>query len=238
MLCYFQRISSTQDELLQLLDIHPDLPDGIGLVADWQSHGHGRGNKMWQAHRGQNALFSFVHRPGIAAGDAYLLNQAAAAAVALSLRDENIDAVIKWPNDILTGGHKMAGVLVNTRLEREKLRLAVVGIGLNVNQTDFPDGLKATSVKLISGRESRPLDWPHRIIERYFELWKQGAAHIRRTYFELWKFAGTKRRIGTHDGRDFSGWQAADIRNGKIHIFMDENKPPVLISLENLKYID
>ncbi len=238
MLCYFQRISSTQDELLKLLESHHTLPDGNGLAAAVQTHGHGRGNKIWHAREGQNALFSFVHRPAVTTNDAYLLNQAAAAAVALSLQAQNIPVAIKWPNDLLADGRKIAGVLVNTRIEQNNVRLAVVGIGLNVNQTDFPTGLNATSIKALTGHQTDPLDWPHRIIRHYFALWAQGPVAIRQTYFDFWSFKGPKNRIITRNGHQYSGWVLADIRNGKIHIFRQRNTKPFIVPLEEIKHID
>ena len=238
MLCYFQRISSTQDELLKLLDTLPFLSDGNGLAAAVQTHGHGRGNKIWHARAGQNALFSFVHRPAVATNDAYLLNQAAAAAVALSLQTQNIPVAIKWPNDLLADGRKIAGVLVNTRIEQNAVRLAVVGVGLNVNQTDFPAGLNATSVRTLTGRQTEPLDWPHRIIRHYFALWTQGPETIRQTYFDFWSFKGPKKRIVTRNSHQYSGWASADIRNGKIHIFMERNTKAVIVPLDEIKHID
>ncbi|MFB6247162.1 MAG: biotin--[acetyl-CoA-carboxylase] ligase [Salinibacter sp.] len=132
-------------------------PEGSVLVAEYQSAGRGRHGRTWTAKRGQNLMFSVVLRPALAADRLGLVTVAASVAVA-----EAIDAFVsphraalKWPNDVLLEGRKTCGMLLESSLSgRQEAEVVVLGVGLNVNQTTFPDALAdtATSLRLAAGR--------------------------------------------------------------------------------------
>lgn len=132
-------------------------PEGGLVLAEQQTAGRGRLGRTWLAEPGQNLTFSLVLRPRLAADRLGLLTLAAGLAVAEAL--EAIAAprpvAIKWPNDVLIDGRKGCGILTESVFDGSpRPSYAVVGIGLNVNQTAFPPELKnqATSLALAVGR--------------------------------------------------------------------------------------
>lgn len=145
-------IASSNDELLWQGEI--GAPSGTLLFAESQTAGRGRFRRPWSSAPGLGLWFSLLLRMEI--NDASIPSLSAFAAVALvrALRKLGVtDAGIKEPNDVLIGGCKVAGILVETRVGNDPF--AVVGIGLNVNHApeDFPEELRgrATSLGMITG---------------------------------------------------------------------------------------
>jgi len=131
--------------------------EGSVVVTEYQSAGRGRHGRTWDAQKGQNLMFSVVLRPTLEADRLGLITVAASVAVA-----EAIDAFVsphratlKWPNDVLLEGRKTCGMLLESSLSgQQAAEVVVLGVGLNVNQTAFPDALAdtATSLRLTTGR--------------------------------------------------------------------------------------
>ncbi|HEX2053029.1 MAG TPA: biotin--[acetyl-CoA-carboxylase] ligase [Actinomycetota bacterium] len=122
---------------------------GSLLVADYQTEGRGRLERRWEAPAGSSLLASIVLRPDWPPEQWALLNLAAAVALCECLDDLEVRAEVKWPNDVLLGGRKVCGILAES-----SDAAAVLGIGVNVRQRSFPDGLRhpATSLELATGR--------------------------------------------------------------------------------------
>ena len=143
-LVHFKEIDSTNNYLknsYQLLD------DFTFAVADYQSHGKGRNDRIWQSNIGENLMFSFLIKNKELINKAESFSILTAVEVASLIEKYDIDNVsIKWPNDILIGDKKVCGIL----LEGQVPDYLVVGVGLNVNQKEFPDDLRrpATSLSL------------------------------------------------------------------------------------------
>ncbi len=132
-------------------------PHGAVVVADFQSRGRGRHGRSWSARPGLNLTFSVVLRPDLPAERIGLLTIAACAAVAGGI-DRFVDplySAIKWPNDVYLNGKKASGMLMEASWNAQGKNPAVVlGVGVNVNQVEFPPDLedRATSLALESGR--------------------------------------------------------------------------------------
>lgn len=127
-----------------------------------QTAGIGQRGNHWHAAPGQNLTFSLVLHPTfLPANQQFRLTQALSLALVDFLSTINIQqsTFIKWPNDIYIDGHKICGTLVSTRLSTlhsplSTLHSAVCGIGLNVNECDFPDWVPhPTSLSLLTGRQ-------------------------------------------------------------------------------------
>ena len=136
-------------------------PEGTVVVADSQSRGRGRFQRFWDSPPGVNLYFSTILRPDVGAVRLPELPLLTAAALhqALTKLVPSMKAVIKWPNDILVGERKLAGILCESKVARSGAASVVVGIGLNVNGREFDPSLEgaATSLLLKSGRRwSRP----------------------------------------------------------------------------------
>lgn len=130
-------------------------PEGLAVLADCQDAGRGRRGAAWLARPGEAVLLSVLLRP--AAPPASWPRLALAAGLAVCDAIEAclpVAPMVKWPNDVLIDGHKLAGILVESETPRPgHPGAAVVGIGMNVHTTRFPDGLRlpATSLRLAAG---------------------------------------------------------------------------------------
>ena len=158
---HFVEISSTSTALLQDA---ARLPDGTVYVADEQTAGRGRGGHSWHSAPGNGLYMSALVRLPLRLRDALLLSLAsglAAAAAVEQVAGLRID--LRWPNDLMLRGpdgqlRKCGGILVETAVEpgeMARLRYAVIGIGINVNQSAMPPELaaQATSLRLAGGRQ-------------------------------------------------------------------------------------
>ena len=141
-----------------VLDSDDPAPHGALVTADFQTSGRGRRGRTWDAAPGQNLLLSAVARPQTALADAWQLGFLAGVAVADVLAAHSLAPRLKWPNDVLLDGNKVAGILVETVLMPNTANswAAIIGIGLNVNQSlfDRPERLlyPATSLRRVTGR--------------------------------------------------------------------------------------
>lgn len=127
--------------------------DRTVVVADTQTAGRGRRGRPWLDEPGTSLLASIVVRPRLSLGDLPTLSLATAVAVAEALETvAGVAARLKWPNDVLVGGRKIAGILLESRVAAEPV--VVVGIGLNLRQARFAAELEsvATSVRIETGR--------------------------------------------------------------------------------------
>lgn len=143
-----EAIGSTNDRALERLEA--DGAEGTAIVAELQTAGRGRRGREWVSPAGRNLTMSVAIRPRLAAADAGRLGMAVAlAARAACLPVTRID--LKWPNDLVApDGRKVGGLLVETRVDADRLSLAVIGIGMNVNwhTADMPDDIAASATSL------------------------------------------------------------------------------------------
>jgi len=151
----FEETNSTNDLVDRLA--RDGVAEGMVIFAEAQTRGRGRLGRAWVSPKGQGLWMSALLRPALPPQSATRLTIAAATALARAIRQQTgLAPEIKWPNDILLKGRKVAGILTELGAELEKIKYAVIGIGLNVNQAanDFPPELRrlATSLRLEKGR--------------------------------------------------------------------------------------
>ena len=152
---YHGRVGSTNDVILDMAE--QTAPHGTVCLADEQSAGRGRRGYGWFSPPGCGIWASVLLRPRLSAARTPPLTLCAAAAVALVLETAaGVSVEIKWPNDLLMGGRKVAGILAESRVVSGDEPVIVIGMGINVNHTrgQFPDELSAsaTSLRIESGR--------------------------------------------------------------------------------------
>lgn len=156
-----EQTSSTNDAMSRLASTTSGLPSiqqGLIVFAEHQTAGRGQRGNRWESIAGKGLWFSILLRPGIPLSDSGRLTIWAIEAISAVIRSElRLAPVIKLPNDVCLNGRKVAGVLVEMRAQKNAPHLAVVGIGINVNQCpdDFPDELreKAISLAMALGRQ-------------------------------------------------------------------------------------
>ena len=147
-------IDSTSD-YMHKMSAAEGLVHGTIVRADYQTKGRGQFDRSWESKQGENLMFSLFFEGDIVSEYPLSdLNWSVCLAIIDSLEYFKISNLkIKWPNDIMAGGKKLSGILIETKWSSAKLKQAVIGIGLNVNQKAFSSSLKATSLAEISGTE-------------------------------------------------------------------------------------
>ncbi len=158
-------------------------PDGTVIVAGKQTAGRGRLGRTWISPPKVGIYMSVILRPDITPAQAPGLSLVAALAVAEAIREyPQLTATIKWPNDVLISGRKVAGVLTELSAELDHVLFVIVGIGINANhqKQDFPDTLadKATSLRIACGdvvdRSAVVRNVLHHLEKRYLQFVKHG----------------------------------------------------------------
>ena len=153
---HFAEIASTNTHAMQ--QGAAGAPHGSVYLADAQTAGRGRGAHTWSSPPGSGLYVSVLLRPSLTPEDALWLSLAAGLAVLNAIRAATgLVADLRWPNDILFGSRKVAGILAEMHAESTRVRHVVVGIGINVHQAAFPEELArtATSLAIEGARTSR-----------------------------------------------------------------------------------
>jgi BirA family biotin operon repressor/biotin-[acetyl-CoA-carboxylase] ligase len=154
-----EQTSSTNDAIARVAsEGMPSVPDGLVVFAEYQTDGRGQRGNRWESTARKGLWFSILLRPEIQLNDSGRLTIWAIEAIASVIRTTfGLEPSIKLPNDIQLNGRKVSGVLVEMRAQDQAPHLAVVGIGINVNQCrdDFPADLqdRATSLAIALGQQ-------------------------------------------------------------------------------------
>ena len=151
---WYEEVGSTSDRAKELAEEGAE--HGEVVIAEAQTAGRGRRGRAWVSPPRRNLYFSVVLRPDLPPARAPELTLVASLAICDALRQAGVAAGIKWPNDVLASGRKIAGVLTELAAEPDRVHWVVVGAGVNVNarREDFPEELRgeATSVLLERGQ--------------------------------------------------------------------------------------
>ena len=129
-------------------------PEGTVVIAERQTNGRGRLGRNWSSQSGLGLWFSLILRPQVSVSDLGIVTILTAVSLSRAIREATgIQVQVKWPNDLLYQGSKLAGILAELNGELDRVNYLILGIGLNVNHetADFPEELreKATSLRLI-----------------------------------------------------------------------------------------
>ena len=145
-----KEVDSTNTFLKDAVSKSTPLLDGTVIMAEKQFGGRGQAENSWLTEPGKNLTISILLNPGFLSVDKqFELNKA----VSIALNDVLIKyipskALIKWPNDLYVCNKKIGGMLIENIVQGNKIKHAIIGIGLNVNQENFPENLKnVTSLK-------------------------------------------------------------------------------------------
>jgi BirA family biotin operon repressor/biotin-[acetyl-CoA-carboxylase] ligase len=139
------------------------------ILADYQTMGKGQGSNNWESESGKNLLFSIVTFPSkIKAKEQFYISKIAAISAREALSKYISPVKIKWPNDILVNKLKISGILIENTLKSDTINTSVIGIGINVNQSEFP--VPATSLAIELLQEHNRMDLLNAILV-IFENW-------------------------------------------------------------------
>lgn len=144
---------STNSFAREMFKDNPQLPVTV-IVANEQLQGRGQRGTTWKSQPGKNLTFSVIFpKPSISVSRQFLLSAVVSTALVEALKKYNIPKLkVKWPNDIMTANFKIGGILIENVVAEGNLLASIIGIGLNVNQTNFNGLSTAASLKLVTGQ--------------------------------------------------------------------------------------
>lgn len=184
---YIKQTHSTSSLLRE--QYSPALPHLYTIRTDYQTAGRGQAGNGWESEGGKNLLFSALLRyPEVKASEQWRLSMLVAVGIrevlAALLPDKNM-LRIKWPNDIYYGDKKLVGILIENSLQGAYLDHSIVGIGVNLNQTQWrSDVPNPISMKQITGADYKP----EQVMEAWIaaiERWeKESTAQVKQAYMQ------------------------------------------------------
>lgn len=195
-LIYFNRVTSTNNILSEMLSNSKPLAEGSVIMAEEQSHGRGQHGTFWEASPGKNITISILYKPEfLTIEKQFYLSMAISLGLCNFLEDVLETKVeIKWPNDIYVGDSKIAGILIENSLIGSNLKSSIIGIGLNVNQKFFnSDAPNPCSMKLLTSKEYNINELLPRLFEeieiQYLNLKANKLAYLKESYLsKLYRF--------------------------------------------------
>jgi len=181
---WFEQLSSTNKTAWQYIDKQ----SGFCIATGFQSSGRGQAGNSWTSEPNKNLLASYIFSLDIKPAECFAISMITSLAVVSLLKSYGCTAEIKWPNDIIVDNKKIAGILIENIVSGDKVEKSIIGIGLNLNQTEFAGLPNATSLKFILKKEfdiqtvARELQ--HCLITE-FENNKKPSQELKKSYFEL-----------------------------------------------------
>ena len=209
-------------------------PEGTLVLAETQTMGRGRKGRAWHSPQGSGIYASLILRPALPPGEAPMITLVTAVAVCEAiLKTTELTPTIKWPNDILINGKKIAGILTELTMEMDAVDFIIVGVGLNVNagKDAFSEGLAhiATSMVIETGaqfnRASLLREYLRQMECHYDEFMSTGFAPIVRRWKELSDIIGRqvavnmirKSHMGVVVDVDNQGMLILEDKDGRLH---------------------
>ena len=203
--------------------------EGTVVIAHFQGEGKGQRGNVWTSEPGKNLTFSLVLKPKqVSPNEAFVISKIVSLAICKYLEtvvDE--DVFIKWPNDIYVGQKKICGILIENQFKGKNFECAIVGIGLNVNQSNFQNLPRVTSLLLELKKELElrsVLDGLLKSIEIcYLQFQQDGATAIHEEYLSNLLFIGEMRRYKTFEG-EMIGKISNVLSNGQVEIETEDGQ--------------
>jgi BirA family biotin operon repressor/biotin-[acetyl-CoA-carboxylase] ligase len=205
-LYHFYTIDSTNSFALRLAEHEHKVAEGTVIIAESQTAGKGRLGRQWHSERETGLYLSVMLYPKAPPSLAPLLTLATTIAAHNAVeRATQLNVDIKWPNDLLIGAKKVCGILAEMQAEVDRIRMMIIGIGINVNQLALPIDIadRATSLRLASGRAQSRIeilvDFLEELETLYMTFERDGPRAIIQQWIRLSSF-GNGRKIEIDDG--------------------------------------
>ncbi|WP_347051821.1 biotin--[acetyl-CoA-carboxylase] ligase [Flavobacterium olei] len=220
-------IDSTND-FLKALSSAEELENFTVVTAEYQTKGKGQVGGVWTSEAGKNLTMSVLVRDFLHNNQqVFDLSVAVSLAVSEALKSLNIpDICIKWPNDILSYNKKLAGILIENTIKSDGRIVSVVGIGINVNQTDYNELPHASSLAVIKGRSFDKEDLAVLIVEKLkqkIQLWETSWEIFWSTYFDSLFKKGIPSPFRNKNDQDFMGIIQGVSKSGKLQVLLEDD---------------
>lgn len=168
---------STNSTLMHLAQTNPSLPQLYSVVAMYQTAGRGQRGSRWQVSPERSLTFSFLLRStGIKASEHFAISELVAYGVLKTLAsylgdEEKALLSVKWPNDVYYKDYKLAGILIEHSITRGEVDYSVVGIGINLNEKEFPEELiNPISLRQVTGKYYDLGEVHERLMKRFADM--------------------------------------------------------------------
>jgi birA, biotin-[acetyl-CoA-carboxylase] ligase region len=204
--------TDSTSQFLKTISENEELPSGSIVCADFQTAGRGQRGNTWESEAGKNLLFSILFRPStVPANIPFVISEMISLSVKYTLDKYIPDIFVKWPNDIYHKEKKIAGMLIENTIQQEKVIQSIVGIGININQTEFrSDVPNPISMALITGHTFDIISimevFRHEFAVQCQHLNDNSFEHIHTEYLN-----SIYRKEGFHKYRDSTGIFYAEI---------------------------
>lgn len=220
-------IDSTND-FLKSLSSQEDVENFTVVTAENQTKGKGQVGGVWKSEVGKNLIMSILVKDFIFKNEeVFNLSLLTSLSVAEVLKSLNIpDIGIKWPNDILSYNKKLVGILIENTIKSDGRIVSVVGIGVNVNQTDFSELPTASSILVISGKTFDKEKLAVLIVEKLKEkiqLWKTSSESFWTDYFNFLFKKGVPTAFRDKNNQDFMGIIQGVSPIGKLQVLLEDD---------------
>jgi len=225
---HHERCGSTNDDAAAWA--RAGAPEGAVVVAEAQEQGRGRVGRSWHSPPGENLYLSLVLRPARPPHLVPPLTLAAGLAVFDACAARGLAPALKWPNDVLLGGRKASGILVELGAEAARVAFLVLGIGvnLNVDRASFPEEFRdqATSLSSHARRRIDRVAFARRLyhhLERTLDACAEGGFAVVRPRFEArFRMPGRRVRVLELDGSQIAGVALGIDDDGALRVRCDD----------------
>ncbi|MBZ5541418.1 MAG: biotin--[acetyl-CoA-carboxylase] ligase [Acidobacteriia bacterium] len=232
---HFIKTDSTNRVALELG--HAGEPEGAVVLAEEQTAGRGRAGRTWHSSRAAGIYVTLLLRPRLSPVEAPLLTLLAGLSARAAIEAQaGVAPDLKWPNDLLLKGRKAGGILTEMHAEPGLVRFVIVGLGLNVNQAQFPEELAAiaTSLRVETGREHSRLELLLRLLRQfesdYNRFLQEGPGWVLERFSAVSSFARGK-RVSVNDGRaSYTGTTAGLTPEGLLQVKRDDGRTVTVLS--------
>jgi len=220
-------IDSTND-FLKALSSQDQLENFTVVTAENQTKGKGQMGGKWESEAGKNLIMSVLVKDFLFNNEqVFNLSIVVSLAVTEVLKSLNIpDICIKWPNDILSYNKKLAGILIENTIKSDGRIVSVVGIGMNVNQTNYTDLPNASSLAVISGKSFDKDELVILIVERIkgkIQLWQTSASDFWKDYFNSLFKKGVPMPFKNLNDQNFMGIIQGVSPIGKLQVLLEDD---------------
>ena len=238
-----KEVDSTNTFLKNTLSNSKPLPEGTVIMAESQYAGRGQQQNRWHSDAGKNLTFSILLKPSfLAISNQFDLTRAVSLGVYDALHPLLGDSLkIKWPNDIYYNDMKLGGMLIENAIQGSQIKHAVIGIGLNINQDNFPEYLpNAASVKQILQRDydlRQILSDICSHVEGWYLKLKAGQVDtIRKEYLSRLYWLGENKRFSSSDG-EFEG-TVKDVLNNGLLVIKNKFETDLMFNFKEIQFLN
>jgi len=200
-------------------------PEGAVVIAEEQTAGRGRAGRNWHSERATGIYATLLLRPKISPVQAPLLTMMAGLSAHAAIQAQTgLQPDVKWPNDLVLNGKKLGGILTEMHAEPTVVRFVIVGIGINVNQEQFPAELSAiaTSLRVETGRGQSRLELLARLLREfetdYNRFLRDGSGSVTERFTQVSSYASGKKVRVTNGKETYIGVTAGLRPEGLLQI--------------------